>query len=166
MNSLTRKITPVLFGNWQLLKAYLAFLCLYAYLKSLHAELAKYQQQIFYRKLWHTFIPMQNFLTLKFVQIISQLMWIMTLSNQIIKLCFPLIYISHHCEDETHNTGKPEWISCHDRRSHPLIQRLPILDVSCSVVTLQCWPKSCRSAATSLPHTNTKYNRKKRKIVV
>jgi hypothetical protein len=74
--------------------------------------------------------------------------------------------MSHHCEDETHNTGKPEWISCHDRRSRPLMSRLSVLVVSCLVVTLQCWPKSCRPAANSWPHTNIKYNRKMRKCVV
>jgi hypothetical protein len=167
MNSLIRTITPVLFGKWSLLKAHLVSLCFYTYLKSLHTELAKYQQQTFYRKIRYTFCPMQNYLTLKYVQIISQLVGIMTLSNQNVKLCFPLIYMSHHCEEETHNTGKPEWISCHDRRSFPLIQQLPILDVSCSVVTLQCWPKSCRPAATSFPLTNIEYNRKMmRKYIV
>ena len=148
-----------------MLKAHPVFLSFYAYLKLLQTELAKYQQQTFYRKLGHTFCPMQNFLTLKYVQIVSELVGIMT-SNQNVKLRFPLIYTSHHCEGETHNPGKPEWISHHNRRSRPLIQQLPILDVSCSVVTLQCWPESCRPASTSFPHTNIKYNRKMRKLVV
>jgi len=84
------------------------FLCFYVYLNLLHTELAKYQQKPFYRKLGHTFCPMQNFLTLKYVQIISELVGIKTLSNQNVNLCFPLIYMSYHCEEETHNTVKPE----------------------------------------------------------